>query len=427
MNNKISKILFSKNAERITVNILLALAILLSMFFSFTLFHSYIEVYTMVLSVSIFIVAWNSYKIFDNKYLVFIGIGLLFISVIDLTHTFAYDGLRLFEGFDQNLPTQLWIAARFMAALSFVIAPIFFKIKHHNIISFLSFLIVTIIIYLTIFAWKIFPNCFIENLGLTYFYVYSEYVIICLFILGMILLQINKKNFDKKVYQLIQLSILFQILAELSFTKHMPGYNFANMFGLVVRLIGVYLIYWAVVVIGLEEPLSFMATRLKLNEEKYNAIFNNINSAIAVYKPTSDGKDFIITDFNQTAEKIDNIKKEKIVGKKITEAFPGVKKMGIFDALTKVNKTGEDEHLSVSFYKDNRISGWRENYIYKLSNGEIVASYSDVTAQKQAEEQLIKRAEEIEKFNNLMVGRENRMAEMKKEIEKLKKINNISK
>jgi DNA repair exonuclease SbcCD ATPase subunit len=46
------------------------------------------------------------------------------------------------------------------------------------------------------------------------------------------------------------------------------------------------------------------------------------------------------------------------------------------------------ERYPIAQYTDHRISGWRENYVYKLPSGEIVAVYSDETERMQAEEAL---------------------------------------
>ena len=56
-----------------------------------------------------------------------------------------------------------------------------------------------------------------------------------------------------------------------------------------------------------------------------------------------------------------------------------VKEFGLFEVFQRVWRTGEPERVPVAFYKDDRITGWRENYVYKLPTGELVAVYSDET------------------------------------------------
>jgi len=125
---------------------------------------------------------------------------------------------------------------------------------------------------------------------------------------------------------------------------------------------------------------------LKENEERYEGIIQSTASCIVVYKPVYNGKDFVFVDFNAMAEKVEQISKDKVIGRKVTEVFPGVGEFGLFAVFQKVWKTGKPEHFPVSIYKDDRIQGYRENYIYKLSSGEIVAVYQDLTKRKQAEE-----------------------------------------
>jgi len=127
---------------------------------------------------------------------------------------------------------------------------------------------------------------------------------------------------------------------------------------------------------------------LKESETRYRELFNGINSGVAVYEAIADGEDFLIRDFGQAAERIEAITKEEIVGRKVTEVFPGVREMGLLDVLRRVWRTGTPEHHPVSIYRDDRIAGWRENYVYKLPSGELVALYEDVTEQRQAQEAL---------------------------------------
>jgi PAS domain S-box-containing protein len=136
----------------------------------------------------------------------------------------------------------------------------------------------------------------------------------------------------------------------------------------------------------------------KLNEieARYKGIFDYTKDGVAVYTVKGNGEDFIFSDLNRAGEKIDNTKREKLIGKSVLEMFPAVKEFGLFNVFQRVWRTGKPEHYPVALYKDDRISGWRDNYVYKLPSGEIVAVYSDETERMQAEEALKKACQEME-------------------------------
>jgi PAS domain S-box-containing protein len=120
-------------------------------------------------------------------------------------------------------------------------------------------------------------------------------------------------------------------------------------------------------------------------EAKFRVLFDNVSSGVAIYAAKNDAEDFVFVDFNRAAEEIDRVRKEDVIGKSVLKVFPGVKDFGLFAVLQRVWRTGTPEHHPVSTYKDNRITGWRENYVYRLPSGEIVAVYDDVTQSKRSE------------------------------------------
>ena len=124
---------------------------------------------------------------------------------------------------------------------------------------------------------------------------------------------------------------------------------------------------------------------VKEYQAKFKALFDNVCSGVAIYEARNDGEDFVFVDFNAAAEEIDHIKKEELIGKSVTEVFPGVKEFGLFEVFRRVYQTGTPKHHPVSVYKDERIAGWRENYVYRLPSGQIVAIYDDVSARKRTE------------------------------------------
>lgn len=90
--------------------------------YSFLLFHTVSEFYSIIIAGTIFVIVYNLRDKIEQGYITFIGISYFYVGVIDFLHTLAYKGMNIFTGFDANLPTQLWISARYMESISFFLA-----------------------------------------------------------------------------------------------------------------------------------------------------------------------------------------------------------------------------------------------------------------------------------------------------------------
>lgn len=136
---------------------------------------------------------------------------------------------------------------------------------------------------------------------------------------------------------------------------------------------------------NLEKKVEQRTARLAESEKRFRQLFEHSSSGVAVYEPVGNRDDFIFKDINHAVEVIEGVKREELIGRKVTEVFPGVVESGLFDVFRKVWQTGQSAHHPVSVYSDDRLSSWHENFVYKLPSGEIVALCDDLTTQKQAE------------------------------------------
>lgn len=129
-------------------------------------------------------------------------------------------------------------------------------------------------------------------------------------------------------------------------------------------------------------------------DDRYEALFQSMSNGVAIYRGTREGDDFILVDLNQAAERIEKIRKRDVVGKSVLAVFPSIDEFGLLDVLKQVWISGKPIDHPVTRYEDHRLKGWRDYFVYRLPNGDIVAVYSDETDRKSAEEAL-KRREEL--------------------------------
>ena len=96
----------------------------------------------------------------------------------------------------------------------------------------------------------------------------------------------------------------------------------------------------------------------------------------------------MFVDMNRSGQALSKVRKEEIINKRITDIFPGVREMGLFDLLQRVYTTGKTEKLPMTLYKDGRVSQWVDNTVFRLPSNEIVAVYRDETKKHIAEDEI---------------------------------------
>jgi len=242
--------------------IIVTLCLYVSSLHSYLLFHSLVEISTIVIAVALFSLTWNTGRFFSAGLLKMLGIGYGLIALIDLLHTLSYKGLGVFPASGANLPTQLWIAARSLQALLLLAAPFYARRNLNERYFFGIALSITIATTLLVFS-GFFPDCFIDGQGLTRFKIASEYIISLLLLAALGLFYRVRSAFKARVFTLVAVSIICTIGAELAFTSYVSVYGPANMIGHLLRLAAFALIYRALVVTGLQEPFELVFRDLK--------------------------------------------------------------------------------------------------------------------------------------------------------------------
>ncbi len=260
--------------------IIVLLGLYLSSLYNYLLFHSIAEIFSIVVAFGIFMVGWNSRRFIENKYFLFLGIAYLFVGFLDLVHTLAYKGMNVFPGFETNLPTELWIAARAMESVSLLLATFFVRRSLRLGPLVLGYTAASALLLAMIFHWDVFPDCFIEGSGLTPFKRISEYVISSILVASAALLYRQRRSFDATVLHLLLASIFTTVASELSFTLFTDPYGHLNFFGHYLKIVSFFLIYRAVIYTGLRKPYRLLYADLQQSQEELRSAHSQLERRV---------------------------------------------------------------------------------------------------------------------------------------------------
>jgi PAS domain S-box-containing protein len=376
---------------------------------SSVLTHTLVELFSIIIACSIFLVAWNTRRFITNNYILFIGISFLFVSIFDLLHSLAYTEINVFPGFDANLPAQLWITARYLGSVSLLTAPLVMNWKPRPLLLFWLAMAATLLLIATIFIWRIFPACYIQGLGFTKFKIVSEYVVIALYTGALALLVWRRIEFDRSILLFLCGSILLRVASEITFIRHITAYNEPNIAGHFFKIAAYYLFYKALVESALVRPYDILFRTLKISEEKLREERDRAQHYLDVAKTiliviNADGRVSLI---NRKGCEILGYSENDIIGKNWFDLFVPAR-MRDEVRLTFSKLISGDlqplEHFEnpvVSRQGEERLIAW-QNTVLETDEGRIIATLSsgeDITERKRAQEQLTQKTAELERSN----------------------------
>lgn len=266
-------------APLMVVSMMLA-TVLLARLHNYLLFHWLVEFFSIVVAFGVFTVFWNSRHFLDNGCFLFIGIGYLFVGLLDLLHALAFEGMTVFDG-GANLATQLWLSARFVQAASFLAAPLFLRQRFDARLILGVYAGVVALLLASIFYWKIFPVCYVSGVGLTPFKIRTEYVVCLVMLAGLVLLYQRRDLLDLRVFQLLSLTIVVTIASEVAFTYYKDVTGTSNLIGHCLKMIASYAMYVAFLEVGLTHPYSVLFRNMRESEQRLREVNETLEERVA--------------------------------------------------------------------------------------------------------------------------------------------------
>ncbi|MGZ4969625.1 MAG: MASE3 domain-containing protein [Methylobacter sp.] len=356
----------------------------------FLSFHTLLEFSSVLIAFMLFGVTWYSLSPTRSARITVLGCAMLASGLLDFGHTLSYEGMPDFVTPSSTekdilfcLAARLTVAAAFFAASFMSTAPLR-KPYIRYLVLFGYSLYTLLIFWLVLFHQAAFPHTFTEGQGLTGFKVACECGIIGLLAIAAGRFGRNDGIDARKVYFFTS-AVVF-IISAVFFSQYKTQSDAFNVFGHLYKIVGYFLLYRAVFVSIIQAPYH----EIEQQQVRYRQLFENMTSCGVIYQAVDNGNDFIFIEVNHATERTEKLSRDKFIGKRVTKLFPGVSEFGLLEVLRRVWHTGRPEHFPTKYYQDERIAGWRENYLYRLADGDIVVIYDDVSERNLAKQALQK-------------------------------------
>lgn len=235
--------------------------------FSVPLFHTLVELFAIAIALIAFVVAWNTYSLAKNNYLLLLGCGYLCVALLDLAHTLTFSGFPVFSNLTSNVTINFWIVSRFFEAIILLVAPLAIYQRIQPTTTLLSLFLLLAISFAIVIA-ELLPLMYIEGQGPTSAKITAEFIVVAILIGALFTLYNERKKLDGNIRYLIDISIVFTIAAELSFTLYTDLQGFMLIVGHFLKLLS----FWAVYVVLIESSLKHPFKMLTREANTYDAV-----------------------------------------------------------------------------------------------------------------------------------------------------------
>ncbi|MCX9025747.1 MAG: PAS domain S-box protein, partial [Candidatus Methanoperedens sp.] len=369
---------------------------------SYLVFHNIAEFFSIIVSFSIFGVGWYTFNQSRDRHALFLSTAFLGIGLLDFMHTLSYAGMPAFiTPNSANKSTQLWIAARMFTAIVFLASAFIESDSKSRWLTKSNLLAIIFTISGLVFIGIIFyplymPATFIENVGLTPFKIYSEYLIISLLILTSTVYWKRFLRTGNRMLIFYIAAFVFCIFSELAFAGYKSVFDTYNVLGHIYKVAAFVLIYYGIFITTVKHPYSVLQqeiTERKLAKEKLRDASLYTRSLIEVSLDplvtiSPAGK---ITDVNKATEMVTGVSREQLISSDFSDYFTEPEKAR--EGYRQVFEKGlvKDYPLAIRHTSGGTIDVLYNAAVYKDAAGNVAGVFAaarDITERKRAEEKL---------------------------------------
>lgn len=244
---------------------------------TYLLFHNIVELFSVIVSFSIFLVGVLAYRQSKDERMFFLSWMFFGVGLIDFMHALSFPGMPVFiTQSSTNKGILFWISARLLFACAFLISAYIPQRSERSKFWKQGVIVAAVVIPVIVFVGAIFyehslPAMFVPGAGITLLKKVLEYVVAGLLMLayGAYLRMFLRERDTTLLLYLAALNI--SIFSELAFTLYASAYDTFNALGHVYKLVAFCFIYAGIFTISVKRPyaqLSEATVELRRDEER---------------------------------------------------------------------------------------------------------------------------------------------------------------
>ncbi|MFP4066191.1 MAG: MASE3 domain-containing protein [Spirochaetaceae bacterium] len=243
----------------------------------FLLFHFTAELFSIGVASSVFALTWAARRRIEEGGVLLIGISYLFVALVDLLHTLSYEGTGLFPGYGSNLPTQLWLIARYIEVASLFLGLHLLgrRVNYRSVTA--VYAAVTVVLVASVIPLRVFPQAYVDGQGLTAFKIGSEYLLSGILIGLCVRLWMTRGRYEAHSFRWLLAAIASTALSEILFTFYIGVYDLSNLLGHLLKIVSFFAVYKAVVERAVYRPDALFYRRLAEREQELEAALHQRN------------------------------------------------------------------------------------------------------------------------------------------------------
>jgi putative nucleotidyltransferase with HDIG domain/PAS domain S-box-containing protein len=413
----------------------------LTSLYSYLLFHSLIELFSIVIACSAFGLVWSLRRYLQNDYLLMVGIAALFVNGLDALHMLAYPGIEVFREHNADLAAQFWLAARYLQSFSFLVAV---RYIHRNLnlkFTFTGWSIITVLLAASLFSWELISVSQRGDLGVTPFEIASGIFITLILTTSILLLYRNRKAFDPTILRPLFLSLLTMV--GVTFT-HTPVFGLeipGGILGHLLKILSYLFLGYAIAITGFTHPYDEIFKKIKKREEALQETKGVLEKSIEERTAELANSDHLlrmkIVEHQQAEERLrksqeqlyitlDNIlegcqiigfdwrykfinkaaikqsrqTKDELLNHTMMDRYPGIENTHLFTVMKRCMEERIPHQFENFFTFPDGATGWYELSIQPVPAGIFILSV-DITNRKLAEQEIERQVQRLQALRKI--------------------------